>query len=38
MAKKVYVVWHGKETGVFTEWQKSKESIQLYNCNNWISK
>lgn len=27
MAKKVYVVWHGKETGVFTEWQKCKDSI-----------
>jgi ribonuclease HI len=27
MAKKVYVVWQGKETGVFTEWQKCKEFI-----------
>lgn len=27
MSKKVYVVWHGKETGVFTEWQKCKDSI-----------
>lgn len=27
MAKKVYVVWQGREIGVFTEWQKCKDSI-----------
>jgi ribonuclease HI len=30
MAKKVYVVWFGKETGVFTDWAKCKESIHGY--------
>ena len=27
MAKKVYVVWQGKEVGVFTDWQRCKDSI-----------
>ncbi len=27
MAKKVYVVWHGRETGVLTNWQKCKDAI-----------
>lgn len=27
MAKKIYVVWHGREIGVFTEWQKCKDAI-----------
>jgi ribonuclease HI len=27
MSKKVYVVWQGKERGVFTDWQKCKDSI-----------
>lgn len=27
MSKKIYVVWQGKETGVFSDWQKCKDSI-----------
>lgn len=27
MAKKVYVVWHGRETGVLTDWQKCKDAF-----------
>lgn len=30
MSAKVYVVWRGKETGVFTDWQKCKDSIHGY--------
>jgi ribonuclease HI len=27
MSKKIYVVWKGKENGVFTDWQQCKDSI-----------
>ncbi|RYE44960.1 MAG: ribonuclease H [Sphingobacteriales bacterium] len=30
MSKKVYVVWHGKEPGVFTEWLKCRDYINGY--------
>ncbi|MCU7549832.1 RNase H1/viroplasmin domain-containing protein [Chitinophagaceae bacterium LB-8] len=30
MAKKVYVVWEGMETGVFTDWVKCNNSINGY--------
>ena len=28
MAKKVYVVWHGRQTGGLTDWEKCKDDIQ----------
>jgi ribonuclease HI len=30
MSKKIYVVWRGKQPGVFTDWQKCKDSFHGY--------
>ncbi|MDX8397733.1 MAG: ribonuclease H family protein [Mariprofundaceae bacterium] len=31
MAKKYYVVWHGRETGIFTDWSTCKQHIDNFS-------
>lgn len=30
MAKKFYVVWHGRETGIFTDWNSCKKQVEKF--------